>query len=270
MIKILFLDIDGTIIDPKTGNVSGIVKKTLLRAREAGIKLILVTGRAPFAVTSLAKELSIPSYIANNGGVAVVDGVIIYQQTIDKRLLDQFISYSHQYNDLLLLSGFGRYNAVFKANPLIASLLKRIKTGGIIYSPDYYKDHDIYQIDLITSPAHLIDYKKTFADEFRFYPWHVTENAVHVNPVNTSKAFAAEKILNHLSSNASCTAAIGDGLNDLEMIQAAQIGIAMGNACQEVKEAATFITENVSQDGAATAINRLIRSSEWDPLYKKY
>ena len=64
--------------------------------------------------------------------------------------------------------------------------------------------------------------------------------------------------MQHLGLEPDQVMAIGDGLNDIPIITAAGLGIAMGNAPSEVKAAAQFVTGDVEHDGAAEAIRKFI------------
>jgi len=73
---------------------------------------------------------------------------------------------------------------------------------------------------------------------------------------DTNKAIALNKVLERLNITLSETVAVGDSANDLEMICAAGIGVAMGNASADVKLAADFVTGSVLEDGLVEAIRR--------------
>ena len=72
---------------------------------------------------------------------------------------------------------------------------------------------------------------------------------LEIMPANVNKAQALEKLLKYLKYNRKMLIACGDGLNDISMIQKAPLGIAMGNAIDEVKAVANFITKRNDDDG---------------------
>lgn len=258
MIKIIFLDIDGTLIDPKAGRMTEAVRQAMKRIQEKGIIPVLVSGRPLFAVAALAHSLSITSYIAFNGGMTVAESKMIDEIPIEQNILEQFITYAEKQGHPLIIPGHDRYYVTWKVNPLIAGILRRVNTSAIVYDPEYWKTHKVYQIELLSSPSGIIRYLEFFEKHLQFYPWYILANTTSVNSVRSSKSEAMLKILNHFSLEASASAAIGDGPNDIEMIQTAQFGIAMGNACSELKAAADFITDDVSNDGVITALHKVM------------
>lgn len=80
-----------------------------------------------------------------------------------------------------------------------------------------------------------------------------------VIPAHLSKAYGLELLLEHWGIRREESAAIGDSMNDFEMIQAAGIGIAMGNGIPALKEAADYVTSDISEDGLKNAFHYLGR-----------
>lgn len=76
--------------------------------------------------------------------------------------------------------------------------------------------------------------------------------------MGVSKADALRALCAHWGIGTEDTLALGDGDNDLEMLRAAGLGVAMGNASAEVRRAAGFVTEDNDHDGAAHALQALM------------
>ena len=76
-------------------------------------------------------------------------------------------------------------------------------------------------------------------------------------PKTGGKAVGIEAMLNHLGLDFSQCAAFGDGGNDIEMLQAAGIGVAMGGSVKEVIQAADFTTRPLEEDGVEYALEKL-------------
>ena len=77
-------------------------------------------------------------------------------------------------------------------------------------------------------------------------------------PQNLNKAYTLHKLLEHLNLDRSQLIACGDGYNDLPMIEFAGLGVAMGNAVDEVKAAANYVTATNDEDGIAQVIEKFI------------
>jgi Cof subfamily protein (haloacid dehalogenase superfamily) len=84
------------------------------------------------------------------------------------------------------------------------------------------------------------------------------DNFLEITPLGVDKATALAGLVGSLGISSEATAAVGDSENDIAMIAAAGIGIAMGNAIGRVKEAATWITGTNEDAGVALAIDRLL------------
>ena len=77
-----------------------------------------------------------------------------------------------------------------------------------------------------------------------------------ITPRGGSKRVGIEKMLAHFGIPASDTMAFGDGGNDIEMLRFAGVGVAMGNAGEEVRLAADYVTDDVDHDGIQNALRR--------------
>ena len=82
--------------------------------------------------------------------------------------------------------------------------------------------------------------------------WHFS--FADVNPKCSGKNVGIDKIIEYYSIDLSETIAFGDGGNDISMIKHAAIGVAMGNANDDVKEVADYVTDSVDEDGIYNAL----------------
>ena len=104
------------------------------------------------------------------------------------------------------------------------------------------------------------DQHEVFAEKFkkqaRIVPW--LENGADIIPLNSSKATGVTKLLEaNLGQLPEKVIFFGDGINDIELVEMADIGIAMGNAVDQLKEKADFITKNIEDDGIYYACEQL-------------
>ncbi|WP_067929475.1 HAD family hydrolase [Alicyclobacillus shizuokensis] len=256
MIRMFFFDIDGTLIDPRVGEVSPAVRRAISLLQERRIEPILVTGRPPFAVTPLAESLGIRGWVAYNGGLAVMEGERVYNNPIDPAKLEQLVPLADAQNHPLVFPGLDDYYTTVANHPYVQKIFRYPPQ----FAPAYWQDHPIYQVELIAPNEEVAVYMEHFARDFHFYPWHVATSATNVNPLTNSKAVGMRAILQSVGLDESAAAAIGDGPNDVEMIRAAELGIAMGNASDTLKAAADLVTDLVSVDGAAKVIEELLKT----------
>lgn len=121
----------------------------------------------------------------------------------------------------------------------------------LIDDADLIRD-DINKISFLGSNIPIETISQKFSTKFNVIPGTVPifgENSGELSVPGIHKAIAIEKLLNHLNMKKEDTFAYGDGLNDLEMLQYVQHGIAMGNAKEELKEAADDITDTHDENG---------------------
>ena len=81
---------------------------------------------------------------------------------------------------------------------------------------------------------------------------------LEIMPQNINKAYSLQKLLDHVGLDKSQLIACGDGYNDLPMIEFAGLGVAMGNAVDEVKAAANYVTASNNDNGIAQVIEKFI------------
>ena len=104
-----------------------------------------------------------------------------------------------------------------------------------------------------------------YKDKYQFVcsiPGGREMNNVEVLSMRNNKAGGIRKIMNYLGGSMEDTVAVGDSLNDLEMVQECGIGIVMGNGDERLKPYADYITEDIGEDG-------LYRALEHFGLYHK-
>ena len=87
-------------------------------------------------------------------------------------------------------------------------------------------------------------------------------NNLEINASSATKGRALMWLADYLKIDREATMALGDGGNDLSMIQAAGIGVAMVNGLEEVKAAADFITMSNDEDGVAAAVEKFVLNSK--------
>ena len=81
-------------------------------------------------------------------------------------------------------------------------------------------------------------------------------NNIEINDKNAEKGYALKKLSEILKIDIKNTMSFGDGLNDISMIKNAGIGIAMGNACQELKDVSDYVTLSCEESGVSEGIKK--------------
>lgn len=254
MIKAIFFDIDGTLVSKKTKVYSDSVKATLEKLREKGIYIFVATGRHVLEIENehLLDGLYFDAYITLNGQYCFNKKEVIYQNTINKEDIKNIISqidispYPCMFieKDMMYINMINE--KVIYAQQSVHTALPPVK--------DIHRalENPIYQI------VSYVDEK-----EAKIYPLSVLKHCkatrwnsygIDIIPDNGSKNMGIKKVLEYYRIPLENTMAFGDGENDIEMLKYAAIGIAMGNAQENVKKAADYVTDSVENDGVAKAL----------------
>lgn len=248
MQKIVFFDIDGTLLDhEKTLPTS--TKAAIKQLQENGVYVAIATGRAPFMFESLREELDIESFVSFNGQYVVFENEVIYKNPLSFHELERLheMSIKNEEASLVFMN-----EKTMKAN---VSHSDRIEEAlGTLRFPhperqdDFYHDKEIYQtlVFCTTEEEEALITTGKF-DKFKFIRWH--DLSIDVLPFGGSKAEGIKKFVEKAGFDMKNVYAFGDGLNDIEMLEAVGHGIAMGNALNEVKIHADYVTKDVSEEG---------------------
>lgn len=252
MKKIVFFDIDGTLLDhEKKLPIS--TKEAIFKLKEKGIYVAIATGRAPFMFHDLKKELEIETYVSLNGQYVVFEGEVVHHQPFSKKDLQRLLYLSEQLAHPLVFLNDEKMEANVESHTFVEESLKSLgfphpKKTNIL------EMNNVYQALVFCEEREEEEYKKRLND-FNFLRWH--KYSVDVLPLAGSKAFGIQQIIRKLNFSIKDVYAFGDGLNDMEMLKTVGVGVAMGNAKEEVKKHADLITKNVDEDGIYYGLKEL-------------
>lgn len=265
--RVLALDIDGTLLKWIEGQgathetVPPAVHEAVNRAYDAGAHIVLASGRSPHGMTKVADLLGLPRegderlwVVASNGSVILryppMD--VVHEETFDAR---------------------AAVHAILERHP---QALVAVEERGVGYRlNDHFPPGELHG-DMIVTPVEelvaqpvsrvIIRDPSSTAEDFvalgRDLGLHGTSYVVgwtawlDLAPVGVSKASGLAHVLDQLDLEPADVLAIGDGRNDIEMLEWAGRGVAMGQAPDEVKEIADHVTGTVEEDGAAVEISR--------------
>lgn len=251
--KILFFDIDGTILDSEKNIPTGVVE-AINKARKNGHEIVISTGRAPFTAKSVMEQLKIDSYICYNGQIVHYKGKTIFKGTLDKKELQNLNDFATNREQPLVYMDSEEMVSNLPDHQDIYESISTLKISFPRKGENFFLTNDIHQALIFCDLEVQTDYEKAFPN-FKFVRWHRV--SCDVLPKGVSKAQGIELLLNHLNMTPKDAIAFGDGLNDVEMLDFVGTGIAMGNAVEELKEHATFVTDHVSENGLINAMKKL-------------
>ncbi|MCL6459562.1 MAG: Cof-type HAD-IIB family hydrolase [Gorillibacterium sp.] len=253
--KIVFFDLDGTVVDNQTEQVPDSTIQSIKTLQEKGIHVVLATGRSYFLAKSVGELLGVKNFINFSGAYIRLDEKEIYMDPISKRDLDLLVKISNLKGDHLSCFGIEEAFSNGLAKEVALPILKNIDCHEI---PNLFSENEVEYMGmcLFLANGKIADYHH-ISNDLQFYQWGSNiPNAYNIERKGNSKARAIEKVLSYLHINSDEAMAFGDGGNDIEMLQKVGIGIAMGNARDTLKEKADFVTKSVDEDGIEYALKR--------------
>ena len=271
-VRIIALDLDGTLLDSGK-NLSAANRAALAAAAEKGIHVVPTTGRFFGGMPESVRALPFVRY------AITVNGAQVYDRATDAAIVREELPLATALAIMRYLDGFdviydcyqdnwGRMTASMQARAADyapdAHYLKMIRELRKPY-PDLkaHLEEEGRDVQKIMLFARDLSVRAQIADglKARFPELAVsasTFNNLELNSANAHKGLALKRFAEHLGLGLENCMAFGDGANDLTMIQAAGIGVAMSNACPEVLAAADYVTLSNDEDGVAAALAHLV------------
>lgn len=258
MIKAIFFDIDGTLLSFKTRLVPESAKRALQMLREKGIRLFICTGRPPVLIDNIRRQLAGMTFdgmVMLNGQYCVDEaGNVFFEQALPRETFDTLLPWMEQNPEFCCC--FAEIDRMYMNN-ITDAVRERCYAAGLgdphapLGDPTRARTHTIYQINPYIPPEEDEEFLR-HAPGCRAVRWNAA--FADVIPADGGKPEGVRRMLaRHGLTREECMA-FGDGGNDIEMLQYAGIGVAMGNAAPEVQAAADYVTDDIDADGIANAL----------------
>lgn len=267
MIKLIAIDIDGTLLNDKH-EVTDDVQQALHAAKQKGVKVVLCTGRPIGGVKQYLDALNLTEdgdfVIAYNGALVqnAHTNEVVSELTLENKDLQTIYNISKELNTPMHY--FDSAN-LYSPNRQISEYT--VLESYLTTVPLSYMPVDEAPEDIIIPKMMFIDKPETLDQTIANIPAEMKENYMLVksspffleilNP-NVSKGNAVKLLAETLGIKQEEVMAIGDNGNDVTMVQFAGCGVAMGNAIPELKEVANHITATNNENGVAKAINEFV------------
>lgn len=263
-IKLVATDLDDTLLrDDLT--LSERVVEAIRQARGQGVYVTFATGRMPVSARPYAEQLGLDVPIITYNGAMIQEAIsreILYRKVIPVALAREVVGF---------LLGEGAHLHMYRKDRVFVQKMNEWsrsygqKTKVTVEEADLItiledEKEGVEKIIVFGPPEELADWRQKLGQRLPGR-LHLTSSKSYflemghpeVNKGNTLLTFAQG-----LGIKPEEVMAIGDSLNDLEMIRCAGLGVAMGNALQEVKDAADVVTASNEEDGVAKAIEEYV------------
>jgi Cof subfamily protein (haloacid dehalogenase superfamily) len=271
-VRILFIDVDGTLVDYHNRlPVSAVA--AIRAARAAGHRVYLCTGRSRAEMPDALWEIGIDGMVGGNGSYVEDAGEVVLHQTLTGETSRAIVDWLHQRGlEFYLETNAGlfaseRFEEVATPVMSLYSARKgmpapeRASAGfhGMVFGASLYRD-DVNKLSyVLTSYDDHLAARQAFPG-LQHGTWGGRDADAlfgDIGPSGITKAHAVANLLEHLDVDREDTIAFGDATVDLPMFHACAVGVAMGNASDDLKAAATLITDDVEHDGLAKAFTAL-------------
>ena len=269
-IRLIALDLDGTLLNSDK-QLTQQNAQALACAAARGIEIVPTTGRFFSGMPEIIRSLPYLHYAITINGAAVYD--VRYDADIARaeiplplaveimRYLDTLpVIYDCYMNNWGWMTRAMQLRAdAFAPDEHYLRMIRNLRTPvDDLKSYLLETGRDVQKIQLfLTDPALRLTLLRQLGGQFEgLCVSSSVPNNIEINSTDANKGEALRKLAAHLGLDISRTMAIGDGLNDLSMLRAAGVGVAMENACPEAKQAADYVTGSCDESGVAAAIRR--------------
>ena len=271
-IKLIALDLDGTLLDFDK-KLSKENASALECAAKSGIEIVPATGRFYLGMPQIIRELPYVNYVISINGAQVFD--VVKKKTVcgSEIPFERAVSVMKSLDELDVIydcyqDGWGRitqehYDKAeqYAANIHSLEMIKNLRSPvpelkeylkeqahGVQKIQIFFRDMDLRAEILNSLPKEFPDLVVTTS----------IVNNIEINSRDATKGNALKKLAAYLEIPVFQTMAFGDDTNDITMLQEAGIGVAMGNANEEVKKAANYVTDDCGNSGVAHAIKHFL------------
>lgn len=270
MIKYVFLDVDGTLVSYE-GVLPESAVQAIKEAQTNGHKIYTVTGRSKAEMYQHILDIGFDGYIGGNGNYIESDEEVLAHKTLPLEDTTAIVDWLHERGlEFYLEANSGLYASenfeergqvtmqqyvAYKGQANAEQTTVRTAFPEMLFGEDLYRD-DINKISFILEDYQdFLDAKEAFP-QFQAGTWGGRGELALFGDLalaNINKKTAIEYLLDVKGVDPKDTFAFGDAKVDLPMFEICEIGVAMGNGGNEIKEAADYITDAAEDDGLYNA-----------------
>jgi Cof subfamily protein (haloacid dehalogenase superfamily) len=263
--RLIALDLDGTLLTPQH-TISTRTRQVLERSISAGITIVIATGQTRAVLHAICQGIPLqgPQILYNGALIADFEtGAIVDEQLVPVETIPSALS---MLRDLKLYRGYHTHEHVYVDQstpnarnwyrPPVAPVIEVADVASIYPQP-------CIKLAAVGAVISLREKRAILENHFagQLYVTQSSRDLLELLHPQVSKGQALRTLAQKLQIEPSEIMAIGDNHNDIGMLQFAGLGVAMGNAHDEVKDNANIVTLSNEEDGVAVVIERILESS---------
>ena len=259
--KLVFFDIDGTLLDQRTNRVPPRTVRAVAALRERGVRVVVATGRHPLELDGAGLDgMVFDGYAAANGQMCLDENRVLFAGFPIEG--EGLAALQRLYSQREMLVWFFEESQSYVNRPDEQMAAMSAQVSGLVPEVRDFGNESLYQAVAFVRPeaeAHLA----AQLPGCRLQRWGA--EGVDIIAADGGKVEGMRIFLERFGLNVSECMAFGDQHNDLDMLRFAGVGVAMGNATPEVKAAADYVTRAVDDGGIASALERFgVLEEGWD------
>lgn len=253
MIKAVFLDIDGTLVPFGAHKAPDSTLQALREARSRGVKVFICTGR-PLQFIDNLEGVDYDGMVCVTGSLCcLANGEVIYRNRIPAADIQRLVDFVNQQDEPTPFMAVtdDSLHIIHPEHPFVQYIVDMLHIPAVSYAPfQQVVNKPVLQLMGFYGPEQNAVFE-SLMPSCSFLRWHPMFADIVFN--QCSKADGIDHMLAHFGISLEETMAIGDGGNDISMLEHVAYGVAMGNAAPEVQQCARFVTRDVTDDGIAHA-----------------
>ena len=262
-IRLIALDLDGTLIGSDL-TIRPRVRDAVKRSRERGVAVTIVSGRMLAAARPYANELGIDGALVCYQGAAIFDvtsGTILHMTPVRQDVTRDVLEWAEQHgvhaqcyaDDVLYVQSINRFSKRY-------SDLARVEPHVVPSLREAFANRPSIKVVLVDDPDNASRYLEILTSQLgdRAYLTRSNIDFVEILDPSVNKGAALAFVARQYAATLEETLAVGDAWNDVPLLKAAGIGVAMGSGPPELLQQADAVVGDVAHDGVAEAIERFV------------
>ena len=270
--KLICIDVDGTLFG-ENGTIPDENIRAIEEAYKKGVEIVISTGRIYSNAVQISKRINVKSPVIASNGAVVKDwnkGKSIFHSYLKpeeyERLLEliskhKLVAHFYTMDKLITYTAIGsavayiyKFKNLSKSNKIyvdptltLKSLRKKLKK---------YDGHVMKCIIYSLDKDRITNFRKDIEATTDMAVFGAGSYSLEIGPKGISKGNAVKELASYLNIDLKDVICIGDNENDIEMIKNAGLGVAMGNAVEQLKEVADYVTDSNINAGVGQVINK--------------